>query len=109
MRGWDPDKDTWVERIYYSGGANNLWGVLALILGVLTITGIIRLRRVYLLAFLSGSALALNAPVRQTFVAEMVGDADLPNAVALNSISINAAQMIGPAVAGFLIAKAGIG
>ncbi|MGA9669848.1 MAG: MFS transporter [Terracidiphilus sp.] len=84
-------------------------GVLALILGVLTIAGIIQLWHVYVLALLSGSAAALDAPVRQTFVAEMVGDADLPNAVALNSSSFNAAQMIGPAVAGLLIAKVGIG
>ncbi len=84
-------------------------GVLALILGVLTIAGVIRLWHVYVFAFLSGSAAALDAPVRQTFVAEMVGDEDLPNAVALNSTSFNAAQMIGPAVAGLLIAKVGIG
>ena len=84
-------------------------GVLALVLGVLTIAGIIQLWHVYVLAFLSGSAAALDAPVRQTFVAEMVGDDDLPNAVALNSISFNAAQMIGPAVAGLLIAGVGIG
>jgi len=84
-------------------------GVLALILGVLTIAGVIRLWHVCVFAFLSGSAAALDAPVRQTFVAEMVGDADLPNAVALNSTSFNAAQMIGPAVAGLLIAKVGIG
>ncbi len=84
-------------------------GVLALVLGSLTIAGVVRLWHVYLFAFLSGSAAALDAPVRQTFVAEMVGDADLPNAVALNSTSFNAAQMIGPAVAGLLIAKVGIG
>jgi MFS family permease len=84
-------------------------GVLALVLGVLTIAGVVRLWHVYVLAFLSGSAAALDAPVRQTFVAEMVGDADLPNAVALNSTSFNAAQMIGPAVAGLLIARVGIG
>ena len=84
-------------------------GVLALILGVLTIAGVIQLWHVYLLAFLSGCAAALDAPVRQTFVAEMVGDADLTNAVALNSASFNAAQMIGPAVAGLLIAGVGIG
>jgi MFS family permease len=84
-------------------------GVLALILGVLTIAGVIQLWQVYVLAFLSGSAAALDAPVRQTFVAEMVGDADLTNAVALNSTSFNAAQMIGPAVAGLLIASVGIG
>jgi MFS family permease len=84
-------------------------GVLALVLGVLTIAGVVRLWQVYVFAFLSGSAAALDAPVRQTFVAEMVGDADLPNAVALNSTSFNAAQMIGPAVAGLLIARVGIG
>jgi len=84
-------------------------GVLALVLGVLTIAGVVRLWHVYVLAFLSGSAAALDAPVRQTFLAEMVGDADLPNAVALNSTSFNAAQMIGPAVAGLLIARVGIG
>jgi MFS family permease len=84
-------------------------GVLALILGVLTIAGVIRLWHVYVFAFLSGSGAALDAPVRQTFVAEMVGDEDLPNAVALNSTSFNAAQMIGPAVAGLLIANVGIG
>jgi MFS family permease len=84
-------------------------GVLALVLGVLTIAGVIQLWHVYVLAFLSGCAAALDAPVRQTFVAEMVGDADLTNAVALNSTSFNAAQMIGPAVAGLLIAGVGIG
>jgi MFS family permease len=84
-------------------------GVLALIQGVLTIAGVIQLWHVYVLAFLSGSALALDAPVRQTFVAEMVGDEDLANAVALNSMSFNSAQMIGPAVAGLLIADVGIG
>jgi MFS family permease len=84
-------------------------GVLALVLGVLTVTGVVRLWHVYVFAFLSGSAAALDAPVRQTFVAEMVGDADLPNAVALNSTSFNAAHMIGPAVAGLLMAKVDIG
>ncbi len=84
-------------------------GVFALILGGLTIAGVIQLWHVYVLAFLSGSAAALDAPVRQTFVAELVGDEDLTNAVALNSTSFNAARMIGPAVAGLLIAKVGIG
>lgn len=84
-------------------------GVLALALGAVTVAGVVRLWQVYVFAFLSGSAAALDAPVRQTFVAEMVGDHDLPNAVALNSTSFNAAQMIGPAVAGVLIAHIGIG
>ena len=84
-------------------------GILALMLGVLTIEGLTRLWHVYVFAFLFGSAAALDAPVRQTFVAELVGDEHLPNAVALNSTSFNAARMIGPAVAGLLIAKVGTG
>jgi len=84
-------------------------GVFATCLGLLTVEGVVRLWHVYLFAFLSGSAAALDAPVRQTFVAEMVGDDDLPNAVALNSTSFTAAQMIGPAIAGLLIAKVGTG
>lgn len=84
-------------------------GVLALVLGTLTVTGAVKLWEVYALAFFSGCAAAVDAPVRQTFVAEMVGDSDLPNAVALNSISFHAAQMIGPAAAGLLIARVGIG
>ena len=83
-------------------------GVFALILGALTLAGAIRLWHVYLLSFLSGCAAALDAPVRQTFVAEMVGDEDLSNAVALNSTSFTAAQMIGPAVAGLVIAGVGM-
>ena len=84
-------------------------GVLALALGVLTIEGVTRLWHVYVFAFLFGSAAALDAPVRQIFVAELVGDEHLPNAVALNSTSFNAGRMIGPAVAGLVIAKAGTG
>jgi MFS family permease len=84
-------------------------GVLASALGLLTITGVVQLWHVYVFAFLSGCASAFDGPVRQTFVAELVGDADLPNAVALNSTSFNAAQMIGPAVAGLVIASVGTG
>ncbi len=84
-------------------------GVLALGLGVLTVGGVAQLWHVYVFAFLSGCAAAFDAPVRQTFVAELVGDADLPNAVALNSMSFNAAQMLGPAVAGLVITSIGSG
>jgi MFS family permease len=86
-----------------------MMGMLALALGALTVAGIVRLWEVYVFAFLSGSAAALDAPVRQTFVAELVGDEHLSNAVALNSTSFNAAGMIGPAVAGLFIAKVGTG
>jgi MFS family permease len=84
-------------------------GVLAFALGVLTISGYVRLWHVYAFAFVFGAAAALDAPVRQTFVAEMVGDEHLPNAVALNSTSFFAGQMIGPAVAGLVIARIGTG
>jgi MFS family permease len=84
-------------------------GVLATALGILTISGYVRLWHVYVFAFVFGAAAALDAPVRQTFVGELVGDERLPNAVALNSTSFFAGQMIGPAVAGLVIAKIGTG
>ncbi|QYA16847.1 MFS transporter [Rhizobium sp. AB2/73] len=84
-------------------------GALALALGILTVTGLAQLWHVYVFAFLFGSVAALDAPVRQTFVAELVGDDDLPNAVALNSMSFNLARMIGPAVSGVAIATIGTG
>jgi MFS family permease len=84
-------------------------GGLALLLGLLTVTGVVQLWHVYVFAFLFGSAAAFDAPVRQTFVAELVGDADLSNAVALNSTSFNAGRMIGPAISGLVIASVGTG
>jgi len=84
-------------------------GGLALTLGLLTVTGVVQLWHVYVFAFLFGGAAAFDAPVRQTFVAELVGDADLHNAVSLNSTSFNAARMIGPAVSGLVIAAIGTG
>src|SRR5208283_5117777 len=84
-------------------------GVLATALGILTISGYVRLWHVYVFAFVFGAAAALDAPVRQTFVGELVGDEHLPNAVALNSTSFFVGQMIGPAVAGLVIAKIGTG
>jgi len=90
-------------------GTQAAMGVLALILGVLTVTGVVTLWQLYLFAFLFGTAAAFDAPARQTFVAELVGDEDLPNAVALNSTSFNAARMLGPAVAGLTISAVGTG
>ena len=84
-------------------------GALAVALGVLTVTGVVRLWHVYVFAFLFGSAAAFDAPVRQTFVAELVGDEDLHSAVALNSTSFNAARMVGPAVSGVAIGAIGSG
>jgi MFS family permease len=84
-------------------------GALALILGLLTVTGLVQLWHVYVLAFLLGCAGAFDSPARQTFVSEVVGEADLANAVGLNSTSFNAARLIGPAFAGVMIAAVGSG
>ncbi len=84
-------------------------GCCALVLGLLTVTGVVQLWHVYVFAFLHGCAAAFDAPARQTFVSDLVGEKDLPNAVALNSTSFNAARMVGPALAGLLIAGVGTG
>lgn len=84
-------------------------GLLALGLGLLSVCGVVQLWHVYGFAFLFGCAAAFDAPARQTFVAELVGEKDLSNAVALNSSSFNAARMIGPAAAGLLVAAVGTG
>ena len=84
-------------------------GLLALGLGVLTLSGAVQLWHVYGFALMLGCVTAFDAPVRQAFVSDLVADHDLANAVALNSASFNAARMIGPAVAGLLIAAVGEG
>jgi len=84
-------------------------GMLALGLGLLTVTGVVRLWEVYGFALLLGCVSAFDAPARQTFVSELVGEEGLANAVALNSTSFNAARMVGPALAGVLIAAIGTG
>ena len=78
----------------------SLQGALALALGILTLTGHIQLWHVYLFALTLGCVTAFDAPVRQTFVAELVSDANLSNAVALNSTAFQSARMLGPALAG---------
>jgi MFS family permease len=84
-------------------------GLLGLALGILTVTGTVQLWHVYVFALLLGCVAAFDAPARQTFVAQLVGGANLSNAVALNSASFSAARMIGPAVAGLLTAAVGAG
>jgi MFS family permease len=83
--------------------------VTATTLGVLAITGVARTWHVYVIAFAFGSAAAFDTPARQAFVNEMVGRETLTNAVALNSASFNLGRMIGPAVAGGVIALLGSG
>src|SRR5918997_4886540 len=83
-------------------------GILALTLGGLVATGAIRIWMVYVLALGLGLVKAVDTPTRQTFVLEMVGRETLINAVSLNSTQVNLARVIGPAIAGVLIATVGI-
>src|SRR5262249_3444382 len=82
---------------------------LALGLGILTITGRVRVTHVYAFALLLGCVASFDAPARQTFVSDLVPEEELSNAVSLSSTSFNLARMIGPAVAGILIASIGCG
>jgi len=84
-------------------------GVQALILGVLTVTGAVRVWQIGALALLLGLNNAFENPARQSFMLEMVGPDSLRNAVSLNSVLVNVARIIGPAVAGILIAITGEG
>jgi len=82
-------------------------GGLALILGVLAVTGTVRPWQIYLLAFGLGLATVVDNPTRQSFAIEMVGRDDLQNAIALNSAVFNLARITGPAVAGLVISLIG--
>jgi MFS family permease len=90
-------------------GLQATMGVLALALGLLTITSAVTLWQVYLLALLLGLANCFENPARQAFVQEMVGPDDLRNAVSLNSVLVNSARAVGPAIAGLVIAAGGVG
>ncbi|MFI0470979.1 MFS transporter [Saccharopolyspora sp. 5N102] len=84
-------------------------GACGLVLGLLDVTGVVLLWHVYLLCFVLGCFAAVDAPVRQSFVVEMVGAQQLTNAVALNSMTFNLARIVGPAIAGVLITAIGTG
>jgi MFS family permease len=79
------------------------------VLGVLAVTGAVQPWHVYVLAFLFGTGTAFDGPNRQAFVSEMVGPDHVSNAVGLNSASFNLARIVGPALAGLLIAWFGSG
>jgi MFS family permease len=83
-------------------------GVLAAVLWLLTFLNVVQLWHVYLLAFLLGIVTAVDNPTRQAFVSEMVPSSHLLNAISLNSVQFNVARIVGPAVAGALIAILGI-
>ena len=86
-----------------------MMGFLAIGLGIVNLTGNVTVELVYCFAFTLGVVSSIDNPSRQAFVAEMVTLPDLPNAVALNSASFNLGRLVGPAVAGLLIALIGTG
>lgn len=106
LTGWAADH---LDRRRLLMWTQALSGLLALGLGVVTLAGVVELWQVYGFALLLGCVTAFDAPARQTFVSDLVSDDHVANAVALNSTSFNAARMIGPAVAGVLIAAVGEG
>ena len=83
--------------------------VASFLLGVLALSGAAEIWMVYVLSFVFGVGAAFDVPARQSFVSEMVGTDDLTNAVGLNSAAFNTARIIGPALAGLLIAVFGGG
>jgi MFS family permease len=90
-------------------GTNALGAFSAMALGTLVMTNLVELWHVFALAAVLGISTAIDAPVRQTFAADIVGQDDLPNAVSLNSANFNAGRLVGPALSGLLIAAFGTG
>jgi predicted MFS family arabinose efflux permease len=86
----------------------SLLGCQTLALAVLIVTGHVRYWHVCVLALMWGIANTVDLPVRQAFVVELAGRADVTSAVALNSAAFNVARIVGPAAAGLLIARAGV-
>jgi MFS family permease len=84
-------------------------GLCGLVLGLLDVTGVVALWQVYLLCLLLGCFSSVDAPVRQSFVSEMVGREHVTNAIALNSMTFNLARIVGPAIAGVMITWVGTG
>ena len=83
--------------------------ILAFLLAVLTLTHLIRVWHLIVIALLVGIVNAFDVPIRQAFFIQMVGQEDLPNAIALNSSIFNGARVVGPAIAGFAIMWVGEG
>jgi MFS family permease len=100
--------DRYDKRALLLGTQTGL-ALVALVLGVLDVTGVVQYWQVLVLALLLGLVSAVDSPVRQSFVAEMVGQDDLPNAVGINSTIFNTGRILGPAVAGVMITAVGTG
>ncbi|MDE3118907.1 MAG: MFS transporter, partial [Nitrospirota bacterium] len=79
--------------------------LLAGVLAALTLSGIVTVGWIMGLAFLQGLVYALETPVRQTFMTDLVPRADMPSAIGLNSSMFNSARVIGPSIAGVLVSR----
>ncbi len=88
-------------------GTQAVQGALALSLGTLVVTGVVQTWMVFVFAFALGLTNVFDLPARQAFVVEMVGPDDVTNAVGLNSATFNSARILGPAIAGLMIAHGG--
>ncbi|MDM4722229.1 MFS transporter [Micromonospora sp. WMMA1363] len=89
--------------------ANTFWTVLSLAMSLLVLTGLVQLWHVFAFAALLGVANAVETPVRQAFVSELVGTPLLANALSLNAATFNSARIVGPALAGLAIAAVDVG
>lgn len=106
VTGWAADR---VERRRLLLITQSLMALLALVLGVLAISDVVELWHVYACALGLGVVAAFDAPARHAFVSDVVTEKEVPNAVSLNSMSFQSARLIGPAIAGILIAAVGAG
>lgn len=95
------------RRILYFTQSNAM--IMSLILAILVQTHVVQVWMVFVLAGLLGLGQVVDSPTRQSFVVEMVGKDNLTNAVSLNSVQLNLSRIIGPSIAGLLIANVGIG
>lgn len=98
-----------VDKRRFLSILQSLMGVQALVLGVLVVTHAVLFWEICVLAAILGLNNCFETPTRQAFMLEMVGAEHLRNAVSLNSMMVNVARAVGPAVAGLLIATIGVG
>lgn len=106
VTGWAADRMDRRKLLFIT---QCLMATLALILGILVLSGHVELWQVCACAFALGCVAAFDAPARHAFVSDLVSEKELSNAVGLNSVSFNSARLIGPAIAGILIALIGTG
>lgn len=106
ITGWAADR---LDRRTLLFTTQCLMAGLALILGLLVLSGHVVLWQVCVCAFALGCVAAFDAPARHAFVSDIVSEKELSNAVGLNSVSFNSARLVGPAIAGLLIASVGSG